>query len=316
MTQEASPPRGLLEQFISKSILLAATYFLIATLYQQAYLRHLGLRVGLLNVSGLLPVLTDVNVVVYTFGIWALLTRLPERWYSHLAELANPRTWHPLTPTPWLRLSGMLIVWGLMVITGVVELLRTGRAFQWYEPLVPTGASFARIETVTLFLLLWCALAVLYVRYSRLRRRGLEATLRRNRRSMRVMYEVAGTCAFAAFVFAFGLTFPSFYGASKARMDMRRMAGQPLMRVERLTSRHAPCSDAISQAGSDAEAPTYHYVYQRSRTELHYLGTLMGQHLFILFDAHPDSGEAQPERFRACLASVDNVYSMKLDRPE
>lgn len=117
--------RGVLDSFLQRAALFTAIYLLVGNVFQQSYLRSLGLRVGLIDPSHLLPSFTDIYVLAYVTLVWGVASRYPDRWYNHVAEMLNLSTWR--NPGDFIsRGFGVLMVWLLFLLTNYWEIWMAG----------------------------------------------------------------------------------------------------------------------------------------------------------------------------------------------
>ena len=168
-TEDRSRVRGVLDSFLQRAALFTAIYLLVGNVFQQSYLRSLGLRVGLIDPSHLLPSFTDIYVLAYVTLVWGVASRYPDRWYNHVAEMLNLSTWR--NPGDFIsRGFGVLMVWLLFLLTNYWEIWMVGQPFvPSFENLVPSAAFFARRETVAVLLGFGLVVAIVYWLYGWIR---------------------------------------------------------------------------------------------------------------------------------------------------
>lgn len=307
----ARQSRGILDDFIARSALLAGLYFFVGNVFQQTYLRTFGVRVGLVEIGHLVPKFSDPIIVIYAFALWTVLTRLPDRWYNHIAELANPTTWRGRSDF-LLRLLGSSVTYLLFLIANSFEIyaLRYTPS-SILEYVLPTSSFFSRLPTLVWCFMLCLALLGVYYRYTQVRRHQLDEIWRQRRRFMWVTFQSVLPIVLIHGLITFGFVVPSNYGVFKAELDIKRMKGTDLVRVEELVMSSPTCIPATPISSATSPDVSY-YCYKFTPTvvdEVHYLGSFANNELLVVFPLN------RPMSLELCIVSRTIVQSIRLARP-
>jgi hypothetical protein len=316
-------PRGILDDFLAKTALLTGLYFAATFVFQQAYLHELGVHVKLLEIGFTGSRLTDPFIIGYTFALWAILTRMPNRWYNHIAELANPVTWRNPRDLRLRAIAICLAIW-LIIGPGVVELawealvIKKDSHHTILDFLLPSLAYFSKP-----YMLPWCiglglVLFLAGCKYIQVRRSGLDEIQRRNRKLIWVTFQVFVPIALVYSLATFWFVLPANYGAYNARRDIREAQDDGLGKVEQIVLSSPTCIPANKRIQSATSLENL-YVFEDAANfagvvtpteSVHYLGQYADTELFIVVSttAPMTSGNT----IDACLLSADVIKSIHL----
>ncbi len=273
-TEERARVRGVLDSFLQRAALFTAIYLLVGNVFQQSYLRSLGLRVGLIDPSHLLPSFTDIYVLAYVTLVWGVASRFPDRWYNHVAEVLNLSTWR--NPSDFIsRGVGLLAVYLLFLLTNIGEILWSKEPVEFsFENLVPSVAFFSRPETALVLLVFGVLIAIVYGMYSKVRSSELEMLYKPNSNFMWVVLQVGLPVFLLYMICTFGISVPASYGAYKADLDLERMRGQPIQRITYIKGSGVLCFN---------NSDTYQYT-AGTFPEAHFMGQFGARSMFVIFN--------------------------------
>lgn len=295
--------RRTISGFLQNAIVLTGLYFFIGGVYHQAYLRELGVRVGFVNLNELVPRYTDPLILIYTFALWLLVNRLPDRWFARFAEFVSPENFRHATDFG-LRLGALVIIFILIVIgNNIYILLEELKPAHPWEQIIPSTTFLARPLTALGFAFLVAGLVLLYYHYTRIRRRQLAEATSKNRQFMKIVLVIVVPIFIVYGTFAVSFVFPSFYGALRANIDVTRMRDRELARVHQLQFEGATCLPTASGVNG-------HFVYEEDITEeLHYLGEFADRLIFLEFSL--DQLDDPEESYSICAVVPERVTSIK-----
>jgi Na+-transporting methylmalonyl-CoA/oxaloacetate decarboxylase gamma subunit/nitrate reductase NapE component len=301
--------RGLLDQFLARSALLASIYLVVNVLHQQAYLDYLGLRIGLWPIASALPLLSNFFVGLYSFIIWAIITRLPDTWFNHLAEITNLATWRN-SETWSLRIGGLTVVFLLLISSNILFLSTVGgQPLSAWNIVWPTGEYFAWVGTAVIFSFIFALIcAVSMISYIKIRDQGLHQLVPKKRRSMRFLINSSLPACLLLMLITVFLVIPSWYGAKRAQNDIRRLAEYEYQLVRRLELQHPSCDLHVIKISD-------HYVWTQvsSDPKIQYLGRLLNMHLFLKV-SELKIGQEPHLQFSPCLINDSNLISLEISR--
>jgi len=123
LTYNKHHSQSVLDSFIQRAVLFSALYLVIGSVYQQAYLHTLGgLRISVIDPNQLLPAFNNIYLLIYVAMLGLIGIFLPDRWYSHIAEVFNLSTWHG-DEIIYPRISAIFLAYEVFGLTNIYEIL-------------------------------------------------------------------------------------------------------------------------------------------------------------------------------------------------
>lgn len=299
-------PRAILEDFLQKAVLLTGVYLVITSVFNQSYLRYLGLRVGLLDIGQAISSQVDIVMVLYPLILWAVLVRIPDRWYQHLAELVTETSWRRL-PDVYLRFISLFVVWGVFQVGVYLDLVifRTKPSSK-FEYFVPTTSFLSSPTNFALAVVVGLICFAAYHYHLRWRDAGLTQLRNFNRIYLGAIYHIGIPFVLCYSVVILGLTVPAVYGSFKARLDIFRTWGTDVARVRIMGMNQATCLPvAIS---SDSLKDGVIFQDRPGKPDVHYVGSQLGREIFVVFQPLGDQERSfYEQKFSMCMIAKDQI---------
>lgn len=304
MSQETGPhssSKGILNGFVEKSILLTGLYFFIGNVFQQTYLRTIGIRSGMIDSNQIIPNFTNPIIVAYAFSLWIILSRLPERWYKRLAELANPATWRDWANSAF-RLLGIFITYSIFNGLNLLHIYKMGYfASSTSEYIIPAADYLTRPYTLELCVIYGIILMVIYFIYTSIRRKQLTQVLGKNRRFMSVALHGIAPAASIYLAITVAFILPANYAVLKAKTDINRMRVTEQAKVVELVLREQSCIPTQKLSSS------YIYKSDLQKKKVHYLGIYSDIDAFIIYPLNQNENN-----YDICLVQTSIIQSLQL----
>jgi hypothetical protein len=321
---------GLLTEFLEKTILLTGLYLFINSVFNQAYLRHFQLHVGLIELGVTSIANTDAVIITYILLMYIALLRVPDLWYSRIAEFATPENW--LTPKYWQSVPlSLSFLWFTLNIAQWAYFLFRQRfegqnmPHSLAEMMVPTLGTLSHPATCGTLLLILSFFVVAYTVFKRRRNWNPGFTsLYGDDLAIRQLGYLVGVPFIVLFVFILVLfAIPGSYGTMKARIDIIRMAGSASARIQSIVVEGQTCLPTHpSSSNVKSEDALEYYEYSPSVPDIHLVGQHAGSSVFVVFrlvtDEGQDSDQRQlkqlfrKQRFKLCLVQDSQIHSIEI----